>query len=134
MNILTGDIISIIGSESLSLIKISVGSTTFTSIIINTPESEIYFKIGNTVNVYFKETEVIIAKNESLNISIQNKIPCTIISMKLGEILTELHLSFGAFTIKSLITTNACKTLNLKDGDLVLALIKTNEISLSPND
>lgn len=134
MNKLTGNITSVQGSESLSLVKIAVGGTTFTSIIIDTPESGAYFKTGNTVNVYFKETEVIIAKNEPLNISIQNKIPCTIISMKQGEILSELHLSFGEFTIKSLITTNACKTLNLKNGDAVLALIKTNEVSLSPND
>ena len=134
MNILIGNITSIHGSESLSLVKIEVGGLMFTSIIIDTPESDVYFKIGNTVKVYFKETEVIIAKNELLNISIQNKIPCTIISMKLGEILTELHLRFEDFDIKSLITTNACKTLNLKNGDAVLALIKTNEISLSPND
>lgn len=134
MNILKGNITNIHGSESLSLVKIEVGNIIFTSIIIDTPESEVYFKIGNRVNVYFKETEVIIAKNELLNISIQNKIPCTIISMKLGEILTELHLRFEEFTIKSLITTNACKTLNLKNGDAVLALIKTNEVSLSPYD
>jgi len=134
MNVLIGNITGIHGSESLSLVKIEVGGVIFTSIIIDTPESEVYFKIGNRVNVYFKETEVIIAKNELLNISIQNKIPCTIISMKLGEILTELHLRFEDFEIKSLITTNACKTLNLKNGDAVLALIKTNEISLSPND
>ena len=134
MNILKGNITNIHESESLSLVKIAVGNIIFTSIIIDTPESDSYFKIGNTVKIYFKETEVIIAKNELLNISIQNKIPCTIISMKLGEILTELHLRFEDFDIKSLITTNACKTLNLKNGDAVLALIKTNEISLSPND
>jgi molybdopterin-binding protein len=134
MNILSGNITSIQGSESLSLVKIKVGGIIFTSIIIDTPESNTYFKIGKAVKIYFKETEVIIAKNESFNISIQNKIPCTIISMKLGEILTELHLRFGEFNIKSLITTNALKTLNLKNGDAVLALIKTNEISLSPND
>lgn len=134
MNILKGNITNIHGSESLSLVKIAVGDIIFTSIIIETPESEAYFKIGKTVNVYFKETEVIIAKNEPLNISIQNKILCNINSMKQGEILSELHLSFGEFTIKSLITTNAAKTLNLKNGDAVLALIKTNEVSLSPND
>ena len=134
MNILLGNITSIQGSESLSLVKIAVENTIFTSIIIDTPESNVYFKIGKVVKIYFKETEVIIAKNEPLNISIQTKIPCTIISMKLGEILTELHLRFGEFNIKSLITTNALKTLNLKNGDAVLALIKTNEISLSPND
>jgi molybdopterin-binding protein len=84
--------------------------------------------------VYFKETEVIIAKNEPMNISIQNKILCNIEAIRNGEILSELHLSFGELKIKSLITTNACKTLNLKNGDAVLALIKTNEVSLSPND
>jgi molybdopterin-binding protein len=134
MNILSGNITNIQGSESISLVKIAVENIIFTSIIIDTPESNVYFKIGNAVKIYFKETEVIIAKNELLDISIQNKIPCTIISMKPGEILTELHLRFGGFNIKSLITTNACKTLNLKNGDAVLALIKTNEISLSPND
>lgn len=134
MNILKGNITNIHGIDSLSLVKIAVEGTTFTAIIIDTPESEVYFKIGNTVNVYFKETEVIIAKNEPLNISIQNKILCKIESMKQGEILTELYLRFGEFNIKSLITTNACKTLNLKNGDAVLALIKTNEVSLSPND
>lgn len=134
MNILSGNITSIQASESLSLVKIAVGNTIFTSIIINTPESETYFKIGNSVKVYFKETEVIIAKNENLNISIQNKILCTIDSIKHGEILSELQLSFEEFTIKSLITSNACNTLNLKNGGTVLALIKTNEVSLSPND
>jgi len=134
MNILKGNITNIQESESLSLVKIAVGNIIFTSIIIDTPESDSYFKIGNAVKIYFKETEVIIAKNELLNISIQNKIPCTIISMKLGKILTELHLRFEDFDIKSLITTNAYKTLNLKNNDAVLALIKTNEISLSPND
>jgi molybdopterin-binding protein len=134
MNILKGNITNIQGSESLSLVKITVGNTIFTSIIIDTPESETHFKIGNTVNVYFKETEVIIAKNEPLNISIQNKILCKIDFIKQGEILSELHLSFREFNIKSLITTNAVKTLNLKNGDAVLALIKTNEVSLSPND
>jgi len=134
MNILKGNITNIKGSESLSLVKIEVGSIIFTSIIIDTPESETYFKTGNSVNVYFKETEVIIAKNEPLNVSIQNKILCKINSIKNGEILSELYLSFGEFNIKSIITSNAVKTLNLKNGDTVLALIKTNEISLSPND
>ncbi len=134
MNILKGNITSIQGSESLSLVKIAIGNTTFTAIIIDTPESGSYFKIGNKVNVYFKETEVIIAKNEPMNISIQNKILCNIEAIRNGEILSELHLSFGEMTLKSIITTNAVKTLNLKTGDAVLALIKTNEVSLSPND
>src|SRR5680860_1297757 len=99
MNILSGNITGIQGSESISLVKIAVENTIFTSIIIDTPESNAYFKIGNAVKIYFKETEVIIAKNAPLNISIQNRIPCNIISMKLGEILTELHLRFEEFNL-----------------------------------
>jgi molybdate transport system regulatory protein len=36
--------------------------------------------------------------------------------------------------IRSVITRNACEQLDLKENDPVIALIKTNEVSLSPHD
>jgi molybdopterin-binding protein len=48
--------------------------------------------------------------------------------------LAEISLLFGENNIKSIITTNACQKLNLQENDTILALIKTNEVSLSPND
>ncbi len=131
MNILTGNITHIETSEALSLVKIAVGETVFTSIVIDTPETLDYLNIGNEINFYFKETEVIIAKTEDLKISLQNKIPCTISNINEGKILTEIKLKFKQNTFHSIITTTACKQLNLQVNDEVLALVKTNEISIA---
>jgi len=49
-------------------------------------------------------------------------------------ILCQISLVTHGNTIESIITRNACDQLDLKENDTVVALIKTNEISLSPND
>lgn len=131
MNQLKGNIINIQTSEDLSLVKIAVGETIFTSIVIDTPETLNYLKIGNKITLFFKETEVMISKTENLQISVQNQIPCTVYNIKEGKLLSEITMQFNEHTISSVITTNACKQLNLHENDRVVAFIKTNEISLA---
>lgn len=133
MNKLTGNITAIQTSNTLSLVKITVDNTFFTAIVIDTPETLSYLKMGNSAKLFFKETEVIIAKTTDLNISVQNKLLCKISNINSGEILSEISLEFGNNTIQSIITTNACQQLNLQENDEVMALIKTNEISLAAN-
>ena len=135
MNKLLGEIINIETHDSISLVKIRTkNNLIFTSIVLDTPETVDYLKLGNSVKIYFKETEVIISKDINPNISIQNRIPCRIKSLKIGELLGQINLIYNEIEIKSIITKNACKQLDLKENDEVLALIKTNEVSLSPND
>ncbi|HMG83179.1 MAG TPA: TOBE domain-containing protein [Ferruginibacter sp.] len=134
MNTLTGTITAIQSHDNLSLVKVLSDSVNFTSIVLDTPATTDYLTIGNTVQLLFKETEVIIAKNFDIAISVQNRIPCNIRSIVSGVILSQVNLSFGATMISSVITTNAVKQLGLKENDTVLALIKTNEVSLSPHD
>jgi molybdopterin-binding protein len=124
MNKLIGNITSIKTSDVISLIKIIVGDILFTSIVIDTPETLDYLKIGNAINLYFKETEIIISKTGDLKISLQNQIPCKIVSINLGLILSELHLMFGAYKITAIITSNACEHLHLQENDKIIALIK----------
>lgn len=131
MNTLIGNITHIETSEALSLVKIAVGETIFSTIVIDTSKTLDYLKIGNEIKFYFKETEVIIAKKDDLRISIQNKIKCCVSNINEGKILTEITLKFKQNTIHSIITTNACKQLNLQVNDAVLALVKTNEISIT---
>lgn len=134
MNTLSGNIVTIQTYEALSLVKVAVKDIVFTSIVIDTPETSDYLKTGANVKLYFKETEVSISKDAQLSISIQNKIVCTITAIMQGKLLSQINLSFGGLEIKSIITTDSCNKLNLKENDSVLALIKTNEISLSPHD
>ncbi|PZX93902.1 tobe domain protein [Flavobacterium aquariorum] len=134
MNTLNGNITSIQSYEGISLVKVKSNDTIFTSIVLDTPETASYLETGHSVKIIFKETEVIISKDFSPNISIQNRLQCTIESIKKGVLLSQISLNFGETVIESIITTNACEQLQLEKKDAVMALIKTNEVSLSPND
>ena len=134
MNILNGNITTIQSHEGISLVKVESNDTIFTSIVLDTPETASYLETGHLVKIIFKETEVIISKDLKPNISIQNRLDCTIESIKKGILLSQINLTFGKMTLKSIITTKACEQLQLEKNDTVIALIKTNEISLSPND
>ena len=134
MNTLNGTITAIQSHEGLSLVKAKSGNTIFTSIVLDTPETVSYLQLGHSVKIIFKETEVIISNDLNPNISIQNRVLCSIQSIKKGVILSQINLLSGEISIKSIITTNACDQLELKENDTVMALIKTNEVSLSPND
>ena len=134
MNTLTGTITAIQSHDDISLVKVLSNGASFTSIVLDTPATTDYLTIGNIIRLLFKETEVIIAKNFDIAISVQNRIPCSIHSIVTGVLLSQVNLSFGNVMISSIITTNAVKQLGLKENDTVLALIKTNEVSLSPHD
>jgi molybdopterin-binding protein len=147
MNILPGNIIEITTENEISLVKIDAGGLVFTSIVIDTPEGSDYLKIGHPVRLLFKETEVMIAVTSPLAISVQNRIECSIREITTGKLLCDLGLdilnnpaSSGDLPghsnrqIRSIITRNACEQLSLQPGDKVTALIKTNEVTLSPHD
>lgn len=134
MNKLNGIISEIQSYEGLSLVKVQSGSLIFSSIVLDTSETVNYLKTANPVEIIFKETEVIVSKDLNPNISVQNRLLCIVESIKKGVVLSQLDLKIDGQIIKSIITTNACEKLNLKENDNVLALIKTNEVSLSSND
>lgn len=134
MNTLNGTITAIQSHEGLSLVKVKSGNTTFSSIVLDTAETVSYLQLNHSVKIIFKETEVIISKDFNPNISIQNRVLCIIQSIKKGVILSQINLLSDQVSIKSIITSNACNQLALKENDAVMALIKTNEVSLSPND
>lgn len=134
MNTLNGYITTIQSYEGISLVKVNSNDTLFTSIVLDTTETASYLKNGHFVKIIFKETEVIISKDLNPNLSIQNRMLCTIESIIKGILLSQINLNFGDTIVESIITTNACEELQLKKNDTVLALVKTNEVSLSPND
>lgn len=135
MNQLKGTITEIQSHEGLSLVKVKgPNNGIFTSLVMDDAESADWLQHGKPVVLYFKEIEVMIALDADVKVSTQNRLACKIQSMDTGVILCQLELLFGETIITSIITTNACKQLNLQENDAVTALIKTNEISVSPDD
>ena len=135
MNQLKGTIIEIQSHEGLSIVKAEgPDNCMFTSLVMTDGESADWLQHGKRVSLHFKEIEVMISKDANVRVSTQNRLPCKILSIDTGIILCRLELLFGETIITSIITANACKQLNLQENDLVTALIKTNEISVSPDD
>jgi molybdopterin-binding protein len=130
MNRFLGTIIAIESNEHLSLVDVVVGQDTFTSMLMETPQKAPYLKVGNTVTVLFKETEVSLAKNFSGEISLRNIVSCTVRQIRRGDILCEVVLDYQEQMVVSIITTRAVKRLELKEGDEVGVLVKANEVSL----
>jgi len=131
MNTLRGTISSIETEGNISLVRVQVGDSKLTSVIIETPQSATYLFEGNELNVLFKETEVVIGKGEEISISLQNRLECIVQNIEVGALLGKLTLQHPKGIIRSVITANAIRQLNIKVGDEVMALIKTNEVMLS---
>ncbi|SDX41574.1 molybdate transport system regulatory protein [Lutibacter oricola] len=131
MNTLKGTINSLTISGNLTLIGIKVGHINMSAIVIDTPKTAPYLTVENSISVIFKETEVILAKGNTDLISMRNKIKGVIEKIISEELLSKIIIKSSVGNITSIITTNAVKQLELKIGDEVTAMIKTNEIMLS---
>ncbi|AXT61619.1 tobe domain protein [Aquimarina sp. AD10] len=131
MNTLTGQISTIEVNGSLALITTRVNDVFFTAIIVETPETASYLKLGATIKVLFKETEVIIATQTPEYLSLQNKVIGQVTQVDKGVLLSKLVINTSVGDIVSVITTKAVNQLGLTKGNHVTAMIKTNEILLS---
>ena len=131
MNRLKGKIALIDSHDEILWIELNVQHIKIIAINIGKPNDYSYLEIGNEIAILFKENEVTISKNKILDISMQNKLTCTIDSIFKGKILSQVNLNFIDFTLSSIITTRSVQNLNLKPQDNVTALIKPNEIILS---
>ena len=133
MNKLTGKIVHIESSDTMSIVEVEVQTDIFCSILLETPHSASYLKTGREVTLLFKETEVSIAKNLSGLISLRNRIKAKIKRIEQEKILTKIILDYKGNDIVSIISTGSVQRLDLREGDEVEWLVKTNEVSLFSN-
>jgi molybdopterin-binding protein len=134
MNKLRGQIARLTTSGSITLVDVDVGDTRMMAIAIGMPEKIGYLRTHIDIELLFNESEVSIGKPGSEQISLNNQLACTVESLILGEILSQVILSFDGERLTSLITTRSVKRLELKAGDRVTAFIKTNEVLLREPD
>lgn len=130
MNILKGTIQNLSVSGNLTLLRIGVNDSLITAIVIDTPETSSNLKVNNPITVIFKETEVIIGKGDTSQISMRNQFKGVIKSVESKELLSKLTIETSVGDITSIITSNAVNQLDLAYGVEVTAMVKTNEIML----
>jgi molybdate transport system regulatory protein len=130
MNKLTGIISKIQQSGAILLVDVDVDGHGFSAMLIESVTQPNWLEAGKTIELVFKETEVSLAKNLSGMISMRNRMKCTVLKIERGELLSKVDLKFKEHTIASAITTRSVDALDLKIGEEVEALVKSNEVSL----
>lgn len=131
MNRLQGIVAGVASNQHLSLVDVDVGTTRFTSILLETPRGASYLAAGRAVTLLFKETEVSLAKDLSGLISLRNRFPVTVTAISRGDIMSQIGLDFEGHPLQSIVTTRAVDRLDIAVGDRLEALVKSNEMSLT---
>ena len=132
MNSLAGTIKAIQTDKELSIVTVELLDQTFLkSIVIDTAETSSQLKIGNSLSVLFKETEVAITTSFPNTISTQNIITGTIQSIEKEILVSNVTIQTDAGLVKAMISTDAVQQLPLTTGQQVYALVKLNELILS---
>ena len=124
MNRLNGKIKLIHQAGGIVLTDVESCGYDFSVLVLYSLALPAWLQIGNEVNIIFKETEVSIGKNLSGLISMKNQLPCKIININRGELLSIIEMTFENEKVTSVITTRSADKLELKNGDTITALIK----------
>lgn len=131
MNQVTGTISSIEIDGQLSLVSILAAQQELQALVIDTPISNPHLTIGNPIKALFKETEVVLAKPPLGHLSIENRIHGHIDSLQMNELLCKVILRTALGSLAAVVTKASAFSMELLEGDAVVALVKTNEIMLS---
>ena len=85
---------------------------------------------SDEVIVIIKSSAVLITTDISLSISARNKLNGVVENIHLGEVNSEVIINIGGDLIASVITKNAVGELDVKIGDKVTAVIKSNDVMI----
>ena len=69
-----------------------------------------------------------------LKTSARNRLPGVVTTVKLGDIMAQVEIRVGDNHIVSVITREAAEDLDLKEGDEVMAIIKSTEVMVGRAD
>lgn len=130
MNRLAARIASIEIHGSIALVDAAAFGQRFTAMLIGAGAEVASWQADMPVMLMFKEAEVSLARNLSGQISLRNRLACTVTGVEEGKLMTRVALDFHGQAIASIITTRSAHALQIAAGDSVEALVKANEMTV----
>jgi len=101
------------------------------SIITNSAVENLELKIDDDVIAIFKSSSVLLSTQKDITISARNQLKGSIEKIDLGGVNSEVLVNIGdGDNISSVITKNSIKTLDLKIGDSIKAIIKSSDVMI----
>ena len=89
------------------------------------------FALDDEIDLGFKSSDVILAKDKLSNSSLENELKCVIEAINFGEVLSVVSLKCDQINFEAIISNHALKALNLSKNDSVFAYIKSTSIHIS---
>ncbi|WP_149716530.1 molybdopterin-binding protein [Campylobacter concisus] len=89
------------------------------------------FALNDEIDLGFKSSDVILAKDKLDASSLENELKCVIEAINFGEILSVISLKCGEIYFEAIISNHALKTMNVGENDEVFAYIKSTSIHIS---
>ena len=118
---------SVESSDSLHIVKFTNGSETLCMMSLELDES---IKKGRDVKLSVKPTHVVLSKNFTGDISFENSLVSSIVSIETGKLLSSVKLVCLDIEIESIITKDTQMKMNLKVGDEVRVFIQASSLSI----
>ena len=129
MNKIQAKIINIKKESNAALVKLQdKHDNIFSVLMLDFDNNDI--NIGLVCDIIFKESEVMVAHTQSVNLSARNKFEGKVQNIEEDSIFARISFDFYGTNINSLITKEARKDLNINVGDTFIWFVKSNELIL----
>ncbi|WP_345987123.1 TOBE domain-containing protein [Sulfurimonas sp. HSL1-2] len=130
MNRIAAVVTEIEQTDIVTYITLQCNDTQVRLIKTKTP---LWAGVGEKVLFSFQEASVCISKECPGKVSIENRIPGTLLKIRSKDSLCELTFESDIGTVVSLITENACRELGLEVGCRATMLLRGVDIHLEPD-
>lgn len=129
MNKISATVTDIKKHQGISTLELRASDLKFGMVALEVDER---VQTGTKVDLTVKATNIALAKELNSQISISNQLSAKIEQITIGEILCSVKLRLNEFTLESIITGSSALSMNLQEGDEIIALIKASDISIAP--
>jgi len=124
MNTLRATLRTVVSSEHLTCLSVSVKDDTFHLLLAE----QCHDTIGEPLMLVFKETEVLLASTPTATTA--NIHRAVINKIEQGNVLSQITLNYHDSTITALVPTLTFNTLHLQEENEVFWMVSPSEISL----
>ena len=127
MNKLTVKVEVIEQVDNLHIVTCQLGCQTLKMLSLELSDS---LKVGSSIDLSVKSTNISLAKNFTGKISLVNQLKAKVTAVDNGKLLSSIQVDVEGFTLESLVTLEASLSMELSVGDEVLVLLKGSEVSV----
>ncbi|MEA2099130.1 MAG: transporter [Campylobacterota bacterium] len=127
MNRFVATVLSIESTQNLNIVEFSFFDEILTMMSLDLNPN---IKIGSSVELTLKATQITIAKNFNGMVSDSNQLSAQIKSLGNGQLLSSVELSVHNTTLESIITLKDSKKMNLQIDDDLTIFINPSELSI----